>query len=258
MPSPLLPQPDGFEGGIVVEKKLLANDSAGGERHDDGPVVVNRGSAAEPAADDAPSHEGAIVAEVHELSWRELEVAPLSGPALLEANALVPTAVHGVVAELYESRVGDQFDLRVITGDGRLEVAAVMRLESQPSRATECRSPQPGARRQAPDQSVDERENAGEAQAEALLKTAAGMGSHGQWLAQDLRVLLRHRLLLGFGSERKVGECTLSFRPEHEPGHLALPEVNERRSFRPHLPELQAACLAPPAGLDQREHRLLV
>ena len=145
----LLPQPRGFEGGIVVEKELLANDSAGGERHDDGPLVVNCGSAAEPAPDDAPSHEGAIVAEIHEFSWRELEVAPLSDPALLEAHALVPTAVHAVVAKLYESRVGDQLDLRVIAGDGRLEVAAVMRLESQPSRATECRrSRERGGKRQ--------------------------------------------------------------------------------------------------------------
>jgi len=124
--------------------------------------------------------------------WAIAPWAVAAPSSCAEANALVPTAIHAVEAELNESRVGDQFDLRVIAGDGRLEVPAVMRLESQPSRATECRPPQPRARRQAPDQSVDEREDAGEAQAEALLKTAAGVGSHGQWLAHDLHVLLRH------------------------------------------------------------------
>jgi len=57
----------------------------------------------------------------------------------------------------------------------------------------ECRPPQARARRQAPDQSVDEREEAGEAQAEALLKTAERVGSRGQWLAQNLDIVLRHR-----------------------------------------------------------------
>ena len=60
-------------------KELLANDSAGGERHDDGLGAVNRHFATEPAADDASSHEG-----------RARKRATLAQPRALKRRNLLP------------------------------------------------------------------------------------------------------------------------------------------------------------------------
>jgi hypothetical protein len=80
-------------------------------------------------------------AEVDQLVRREFEAAPLSEPALLEADALVPTAIDGVETESDEARLEDQFYVWVVIGEGGVIVASVQGLNTQLHRTTEHRPP---------------------------------------------------------------------------------------------------------------------
>src|SRR5437660_460201 len=62
----------------------------------------------------------------------------------------------------------------------------------------------------------------------------------------------------GLRGEADVGERPLAVPVVDDSGHLAVADTDQDRSLRPHLPELQAACPAAAAPLDEREYTLAV
>src|SRR5688572_8871308 len=62
----------------------------------------------------------------------------------------------------------------------------------------------------------------------------------------------------GLRSEAEVGERALAVHVDDEPHDLATAEVEQVRSLRLHLRELQSARLAAPAPVDEHEHALVV
>src|SRR5207237_10666295 len=69
-----------------------------------------------------------------------------------------------------------------------------------------------------------------------------------------LHVLPRHRLPL----EAEVGERTVAVPVVDVSGHLPVADMEYGGSLRPHLLELQSACLAAPTHAGEHKHALIV
>src|SRR4051812_14431020 len=74
------------------------------------------------------------------------------------------------------------------------------------------------------------------------------------WTPPDLHVLLRHRLLL----EAELGEREVALEVGNMSSDFAVLDVEQVRSARRHLPEVQPARSAVPAGVSQHQHALAI